>query len=224
MAVEQSLNCDRTYSNVVNVSIIYAVIQEVARRKTLRGHRDNLLRIAQMLRRENEDLCRVNRKHGNPAVVGMAGFATSCLLLQLCNFGLISFGPVLWTGMFFGGLCLFISGFQFLRVGSVIRAAGFCTFGCFWLSSALMRLSNAANHHQADLDSGWLLLGTTGMVGILFTSWLNHSLIMSVMFICLFSGFLLADISAFQHIFGFKIAGAVMFTIAAATVSFLLFE
>ncbi len=220
MAVERPVGRrNRSYSQVVNVSIIYAVIQEVARRKTLRAHIDNLHRIAEMLRRENEQLRYFNRQHGNPAVVGMAGFATSCLLMQLYSFGLLKFGPVLWAGMVFGGFCLFISGFQFLRVGSVIRAGGFCTFGCYWLCSAIIRLTNARDPAQASVDSGWLLLGTTGVVGILFTAWLNHSLVMSVMFLCLFSGFVLADINAFQHLYAFRIVAAIMFTGAAGTVS-----
>ena len=51
-------------------------------------------------------------KKGNPAVVGLAGFGLTTLLLQLHNLGFIGLGPVLAMGIMFGGLSQLIAGFQ----------------------------------------------------------------------------------------------------------------
>lgn len=40
-----------------------------------------------------------NEKTGNPAVVGLAGFGLTTILLQLHNLGLCGLGPVLAMGL-----------------------------------------------------------------------------------------------------------------------------
>jgi hypothetical protein len=52
------------------------------------------------------------QKIGNPAVVGLAGFGMTTLILQFHNLGLCSLGPVLAMGLIFGGLAQMIAGFQ----------------------------------------------------------------------------------------------------------------
>ncbi len=44
-----------------------------------------------------------NTKLGNPAVVGLAGFGLTTLLLQFHNIGLLGLGPVVAMGFVFGG-------------------------------------------------------------------------------------------------------------------------
>lgn len=51
-----------------------------------------------------------NGKLGNPAVVGLAGFGLTTLLLQLHNLELCGLGPVLAMGIIFGGLAQMIAG------------------------------------------------------------------------------------------------------------------
>ena len=48
-------------------------------------------------------------KNGNPAVVGLAGFGLTTLLLQFHNLGWIGIGPVLAMGIIFGGLAQMIA-------------------------------------------------------------------------------------------------------------------
>ena len=57
-------------------------------------------------------------KLGNPAVVGLAGFALSTLLLQFHNVGWVSMGPVVWLGLVFGGGAQFIAGLQEMKTGN----------------------------------------------------------------------------------------------------------
>ena len=44
----------------------------------------------------------MEKKMGNPAVVGLAGFGLTTLLLQLHNIGICGLGPVLAMGIVFG--------------------------------------------------------------------------------------------------------------------------
>ena len=43
-------------------------------------------------------------KIGNPAVVGLAGFGMTTLILQFHNLGWVAVSPVLWLGLGCGGL------------------------------------------------------------------------------------------------------------------------
>lgn len=55
---------------------------------------------------------------GNPAVVGLAGFGTTTLLLQFHNIGWMgNIAPIVWLGFIFGGLAQFIAG-TFFHWGS----------------------------------------------------------------------------------------------------------
>ncbi len=47
---------------------------------------------------------------GNPAVVGLAGFGLTTLILQFHNLGLCGLGPVIACGLIFGGLAQLIAG------------------------------------------------------------------------------------------------------------------
>jgi hypothetical protein len=72
------------------------------------------------LRAENstKNLNMSTQKIGNPAVVGLAGFGLTTLLLQIHNIGLMGIGPVLAMGLVFGGLAQFIAGFMEQKVGN----------------------------------------------------------------------------------------------------------
>jgi len=41
---------------------------------------------------------------GNPAVVGLAGFGLTTLLLQFHNLGWVGIGPIVALGLVFGGM------------------------------------------------------------------------------------------------------------------------
>ncbi|HOD33718.1 MAG TPA: GPR1/FUN34/YaaH family transporter, partial [Holophaga sp.] len=56
-------------------------------------------------------------KLGNPAVVGLAGFGLTTLVLQFHNLGLCGLGPVFALAVIFGGAAQLYAGFQEMKVG-----------------------------------------------------------------------------------------------------------
>ncbi len=59
-----------------------------------------------------------NHKLGNPAVVGLAGFGVTTLLLQFHNLGLAGTGVVFCAALIFGGLAQMIAGYLEFKVGN----------------------------------------------------------------------------------------------------------
>lgn len=57
-------------------------------------------------------------KLGNPAAVGLAGFGLTTFMLQIHNLGLAGIGPVVYLGLFFGGLAQMIAGLQEHKCGN----------------------------------------------------------------------------------------------------------
>lgn len=84
-------------------------------------------------------------KNGNPAVVGLAGFGMTTLLLQIHNLGLLEWGPVIAMGIIFGGLAQMIAGFQEQKNGKQL-----------WLQCIriLWCILDRAKHNQA-IQSLW---------------------------------------------------------------------
>ena len=80
----------------------------------------------------------MEKKMGNPAVVGLAGFGLTTLLLQFHNIGLCGLGPVVAMGFIFGGLAQMISGFQEQKWEITLATALLSpteVFGSAWASS-----------------------------------------------------------------------------------------
>ncbi|HYD65206.1 acetate uptake transporter, partial [Azospirillum sp.] len=80
---------------------------------------------------------------GNPAVVGLAGFALSTLLLQFHNVGWVGMGPVVWLGLVFGGGAQFVAGLQEMKTGNNFGYSAFTAYGCFWIALGLMQIGSA---------------------------------------------------------------------------------
>ncbi|HPX61006.1 MAG TPA: acetate uptake transporter [Deltaproteobacteria bacterium] len=79
-------------------------------------------------------------KLGNPAVVGLAGFGITTILLQLHNLGLAGTGIVFCTAIMFGGLAQLIAGFLEFKVGNNFGFSAFVSYGAFWLALAAIWL------------------------------------------------------------------------------------
>ena len=96
---------------------------------------------------------------GNPAVVGLAGFGGTTLLLQFHNFGLCGTGPVFWSAFFFGGLMQLIAGMLEFRTGNNFGFAAFSTYGAFWLALGGILLSSYYGFFDVGtFDVGFFLL------------------------------------------------------------------
>ncbi len=146
-------------------------------------------------------------KLGNPAVVGLAGFGGTTLLLQFHNLGLIGTGPVIWAAVFFGGLMQLVAGMHEFKTGNNFGFAVFCTYGAFWMALAGI-LWSAKSLGITNTDIGWFMVMFTIFTFIFFLGSMKQSTALSIVFLTLLLGFLCLDIRFLGDVAVFaKIAG-----------------
>lgn len=139
-------------------------------------------------------------KLGNPAVVGLAGFGLTTLVLQFHNVGWAGNGPVIWLGLIFGGLAQMIAGFQEMKTGNNFGYCAFVGYGAFWISLCLMLLGNNFKIFTAShTDVGWFLVAWTLFTVILWVVSLRIHGAMATTFTLLLIGFILLDIGHFGY-------------------------
>jgi succinate-acetate transporter protein len=138
------------------------------------------------------------QKMGNPAVVGLAGFGLTTMVLQFHNVGWCGLGPVVWLGLIFGGLAQMIAGLQELKTGNNFGYSAFTAYGCFWIALALMFIGNYYKLYTASkTDIGWFLVAWTLYTVIMWIgSWRTNSAL-ALTFTTLLIGFVLLDIGHF---------------------------
>jgi len=142
----------------------------------------------------------MNTKSGNPAVVGLAGFGLTTLLLQFHNLGFSGLGPVLAMGLVFGGLAQLIAGFMEFKTGNNFGFAAFSSYGSFWIGLAIIWLLNHFEVYQSSVtDIGLYLVAFTFLTFIFWIGSLYIHTAMTITFTTLLLGFILLD---FGH-FGF---------------------
>ena len=73
---------------------------------------------------------------GNPAVVGLAGFGATTLLLQFHNLGWCHPGVVFCCALAFGGMAQLIAGYLEFGTGNNFGFCAFTAYGAFWLALA----------------------------------------------------------------------------------------
>jgi succinate-acetate transporter protein len=140
-------------------------------------------------------------KLANPAVVGLAGFGLTTLLLQFHNIGLIGLGPVVAMGFVFGGLAQFIAGLMEQKTGNNFGFAAFCSYGMFWVGLGIIwMLNHYGVYASSGTDVGYYLVAWTLLTLILLIASLFISKAMAITFILLEIGFILLDLGHF----GFK--------------------
>ena len=134
-------------------------------------------------------------KLGNPAVVGLAGFGLTTLLLQFHTLGLCGAGPVFALAVIFGGLAQFVAGFQEQKMGNNFGFCAFTGYGAFWLAFALILLGNRYKIFESSLtDVGFFLVAFTLFTTILWIGSLRISKALALTFTLLLIGFILLDI------------------------------
>jgi succinate-acetate transporter protein len=134
----------------------------------------------------------------NPAVVGLAGFGLTTLVLQLHNLGLVGLGPVIWLGLVFGGLAQMIAGFQEMKTGNNFGYCAFTSYGAFWIALCLMLLAgNFGLWKPTHADVGWFLVAWTLFTVILWVGALRIHGAMATTFTLLLAGFVLLDVGHF---------------------------
>src|ERR1700733_995300 len=72
---------------------------------------------------------------GNPAPLGLLGFGTTTVLLNLHNAGFFELNAmILAMGICYGGIAQIIAGIMEWKKGNTFAATAFVSYGFFWLS------------------------------------------------------------------------------------------
>ena len=137
---------------------------------------------------------------GNPAVVGLAGFGLTTLLLQFHNLGLCGAGPIVALGLVFGGIAQMIAGFQEFKCGNNFGYSAFVSYGAFWIAlSIILLLNNFGIYKSSGTDLGWFLLVWTLYTAILWVAAMRVHAAMASTFTLLLIGFILLDLAHFGY-------------------------
>lgn len=141
---------------------------------------------------------------GNPAVVGLAAFGLTTLLLQFHNLGWCGTGVVFCTAIILGGLAQLIAGLQEFRCGNNFGYSAFTVFGAFWIALGMIWLtldlqatqnSFIGNHLRiTPNDIGIFLVAFTFYAAILWVASLRISGMMAFAFTTLILGFVGLDL------------------------------
>jgi len=140
------------------------------------------------------------KKLANPAVVGLAGFSMTTLVLQFHNVGWCGIGPVVVLGIFFGGIAQLIAGFQEQKTGNNFGYSAFVSYGAFWIGLGfILVMKEFGRFNITTTDIGWYLFAWMLYTFIMWTaSWRVHTA-MALTFLTLFLGFLLLVIGHFVN-------------------------
>lgn len=153
----------------------------------------------------------MEKKMGNPAVVGLAGFGLTTLLLQFHNIGLCGLGPIVAMGVIFGGLAQMIAGFQEQKMGNNFGYSAFVAYGSFWIGLGIIWLLNYFKVYESSpTDVGYFLLAWTLYTAIMFIASLWVHKAMTITFTLLLIGFILLVVGhlgnpAFNKIAGYEL-------------------
>lgn len=137
-------------------------------------------------------------KLGNPAVVGLAGFGLTTLLLQFHNIGLIGLGPIVAMGFVFGGMAQLIAGFMEQKMGNNFGFAAFTSYGAFWIGlGTIWTLNYFGIYKSSTSDIGYYLVAWTILTLIFWVGSMFIHTAMATTFTSLALGFILLDLGHF---------------------------
>lgn len=154
---------------------------------------------------------------GNPAVVGLAGFGLTTMVLQFHNVGWMGIGPVLALAIAFGGVAQLIAGFQEFKCGNNFGYSAFVAYGSFWIALGIIFLLNHFGIYKSSgTDVGWFLVAWTLYTAIMWVAAMRVHSAMAVTFTLLLIGFILLDLAHFGYPALTKVAGYELMACAAA--------
>lgn len=137
-------------------------------------------------------------KNANPAVVGLAGFGLTTLLLQFHNLGLVGLGPIISMGFIFGGMAQLIAGLSEQKMGNNFGYSAFVSYGAFWIGLGIIWILNHLNiYKSSSTDVGFFLVAWTLYTLIMFIASLRIHKAMVITFATLLIGFILLDLAHF---------------------------
>ncbi len=120
----------------------------------------------------------------NPAPLGLLGFGTTTLLLNLHNAGLFGLNDmILMMGLFYGGFAQIIAGIQENKKGNTFGATAFTSYGAFWWTLVGIWVLNKAEYLAADSVALGSYMFVWGLVTfIFFIGTLNGATIGKIVF------------------------------------------
>ncbi len=169
-------------------------------------------------------------KMGNPAVVGLAGFGLTTILLQLHNLGICGIAPVIWLGLCFGGTAQLVAGFMEFRTGNNFGFCAFTGYGVFWISLCLMLIFGT----NTDLDKSYPLMKFSGtdlgfylvmwtiFTVILFLISMKHHTALALTFLTLVLGFIGLDVKELAGIAAAGTAAAYVLLVCGSLALYLM--
>jgi succinate-acetate transporter protein len=139
---------------------------------------------------------------GDPAPLGLAGFAMTTFFLNLVNVGWLNAsvgGVVLGLAIFYGGLGQLIAGLWEFAKGNSFGGVAFCSYGGFWLSFWYLQVHtdlSKASPHQAAAGVGWYLLGWAIFTAYMTVASLNTNYVLTAVFVALTLTFVFLGVGA----------------------------
>lgn len=126
-------------------------------------------------------------KMANPAPLGLIGFGSTTILLNLHNAQIIELSVVIAAmGFAVGGIAQVIAGIYDLKCGSTFGGTAFVGYGCFWLSLVFIWLNPTGMMLEADEMSMGFYLAIWGIISLfMFIGTLRHNRATQVVFLSL---------------------------------------
>jgi len=141
-------------------------------------------------------------KLGNPAAVGLGGFAMTTFILQCHNLGWVGITPVLWLGLFYGGAAQMIAGYFEFKVGNNFGFSAFVSYGAFWIALCFFIIMGSNPElvkaypvlKLTGKGLGFFLLVWTIYSIIMFIASMKHNTVLALLFLTLVLGFIGLDL------------------------------
>jgi succinate-acetate transporter protein len=147
-------------------------------------------------------------EQGNPAVVGLAGFGLTTMILQFHNVGWCGVGPIVALAFIFGGGAQLIAGFQEFKCGNNFGYSAFVSYGAFWIALGIIFILNHFDIYRSTAtDVGWFLVVWTLYTAIMWVASMKIHGAMAITFTLLLIGFILLDLAHFGFPALTKVAG-----------------
>jgi uncharacterized protein len=150
----------------------------------------------------------------NPAPLGLLGFGTTTVLLNLHNAGFYELNSmVLAMGICYGGTAQVIAGIMEWKKGNTFAATAFISYGFFWLSLVtlilLTKLGLGAASDETAMSAYLAIWGLFTAVMFLGTFRLNRALqfvfgSLTILFFLLAIGDYTAASAGFKHFTGYE--------------------
>ena len=165
---------------------------------------------------------------GDPAPLGLAGFAFTTALLMLIKTQILPAGDtvlVLSMALTFGGLAQFVAGMWAFKRGNTFAGTAFTAYGAFWLSFYLLvvvfipLVPKGAGANDVSNFIGWYELAWGIFTAYMFIASLAGARAVQVVFLLLAITFVVLAIGDFTTTTGItQVGGYVGFATALAAI------